>query len=106
MRWYFYVAYFFGGAFLVNAVPLISQPIRFSAGQGIVLADGERVLGHAECGRRIFSCVPCWGVPHPQHLRCACFGSRGFIDGGDAGSGFRTSLRQAVAGEFFFLFSN
>jgi hypothetical protein len=21
MRWYFYVAYFFGGAFLVNAVP-------------------------------------------------------------------------------------
>src|SRR5690348_5286938 len=49
--------------------------------------------------RRLLSCVPCWGVPHPQHLRRARFGGRGFVDGGDAGSGLRTYVCHAVAAE-------
>ena len=54
MHWYYYVAYFFGGAFLSNCMPhLISgvsgrafqSSLREAAGQRAVFLDRERSLG-------------------------------------------------------------
>ena len=53
-RWYHYLAYFFGGAFLANVVPHlvngdlgppVPEPVRLAAGGGPVVLDGERPLG-------------------------------------------------------------
>ena len=48
MRWYFFVAYFFCGPFLVNAVPHFvngvsgrSFPIPFASAAGVVVAGSE-----------------------------------------------------------------
>ena len=115
MRWYFYVAYFFGGAFLVNAVPhfvsgvsgrSFPSPFASPPGKGLSSPMVNVLWGtlNAVVGYFLVSHVGEFHIR--KHLRCARFGSRGFVDGGHAGSGFRASLRQAVAAEFFFFFSN
>jgi len=70
MQWYAYAAYFFGGAFLVNAVPHFVDGVsgrRFQTpfasppgrqGTEQVVTNGQRALGHAQSGSWIFACVP------------------------------------------------
>jgi len=53
MKWYTFIAYFFGGAFLVNAVPHFTSgvlgaqvpvAIRFPSREGRIIANGQRSL--------------------------------------------------------------
>ena len=105
MRWYFYVAYFFGGAFLVNAVPHFvngvsgrSFPTPFASppGKGLSSPMVNVLWGTAECSSRVLSCVPRRGVPHPPHTRCARLGSRGAADGAHAGPGVWTYISRPI----------
>jgi hypothetical protein len=99
MRWYSYFAYFFGGTFLVNAIPhfvngvsgrSFPTPFALPPGQG---RSSKRALGHAERCGRIFSRVPCRRVSHPPHARRAALRSRRPAHGAYAGSGIWPSIR-------------
>jgi hypothetical protein len=90
VQWSSYVAYFFGGVFLVNSIPHLTirasapDTFRFPARQGTVFANGQRALWFRESCGRVFACVPGRRFPSPSHFRCARFGSRRSADGGHA----------------------
>jgi hypothetical protein len=64
MRWYHYVAYFFGGAFLANTLPHLGNGICGNAGRRDVAQAGGR--RHRNAGRS-------WsqGAEEDRHLRAA-----------------------------------
>jgi hypothetical protein len=68
MRWYYYLAYFFGGAFLRerlaalwqrNLWARIPKPFRIAARSRLVLFDGQRRMGLFQPGGCLSARVPC-----------------------------------------------
>ena len=65
MHWYDFLAYFFGGAFLANALPHLTngvsgrsfQSLRQAPGQGPVLTRRKRMLGILQSRRRLLLIV-------------------------------------------------
>ena len=64
MSWLHLLSYFFGGAFLANAVPhfverhdgpAVPEPVRQAAGAGTLLVDRQRALGLLQYRRRAIS---------------------------------------------------
>jgi hypothetical protein len=93
MQWYHFVAYFFGGAFFVNAIPhftngvsgrMFPTPFASPPGKGLSSADSQRALGVAEFGRRVSAGFSGRNVRFPSHPRRAHRRSRGLADGSHA----------------------
>ena len=105
MQWYTYVAYFFGGAFLVNAVPhfvngvsghSFPSPFASPPGKGLSSPMVNVLWGTLNVGVGILPCVPRRGVSHPPHTRCARFGSREPVDGTPVGPVVWACLRRSI----------
>ena len=63
-RWYHYIAYFFGGAFLANTIPhlvngmsgsSVSEPVCNAGREGPVVVDGQCLVGNVQPGRGLHS---------------------------------------------------
>jgi hypothetical protein len=98
MRWYFFVAYFFGGAFLVNAIPHFvngvsgrSFPTSFASppGKGQSSPTVNVLWGTANAVAGYFLVAHVGGFQHPQHFRNSGGGCGRIADGSHAVWGVR-----------------
>ena len=83
-----YIAYFFGGVSLVNAVPHFvngvsgrssGNSVCLSAWQGTAFADGQRPMGNTQSNHRISACVPRRRVSHPHIPDVLVLGAGGLL---------------------------
>src|SRR5580693_10679403 len=106
MRWYHYVAYFFGGAFLANALPHLgngisghafSEPFRIAARRRLVLFDGQRRMGSLQPYHRLpnWSAVSATSICARPSTACAWGGHPCHVP--DAGPRIRTVPRGTVS---------
>ena len=81
MRWYHYVAYFFGGAFLANALPhfgngisghAFQSPFASPPGVGLSSSTGECPMGPFQPCRRLPAGVSCRQLQSAEDATRAC----------------------------------